>query len=400
MRDLARQMFDAAVAAANPALALRPHLEGLQADNVTIIAVGKAATAMAEEARRHFPDAGGLIVTNAENARDIPGYQIFIAGHPVPDAGGLAAGKAVIATLLATNEANTIIALISGGGSALLPAPVDGIRLEDKAEVSRQLLAAGVDITDMNLIRRQLSQLKGGGFLRLAAPAKVKAFILSDVIGDDLRVIASGPTVAPIGTRSDARHLLQSYGIWDDMPSAVRTHLSQPDIDNTILQAENTLIGSNRQSLLAAQAIAPGACIANDHLTGDVAEAARIIINAAHSRPKSILIFGGETTVKLTGTGKGGRNQELALRVALEAEKARLENWTFLSGGTDGRDGPTDAAGGITDDQTLNKIRKHTDPLALLANNDSNLALSLSDDLLMTGGTGTNVADIQILIRQ
>lgn len=399
MRDLARRMFDAAVKAADPALALRPHLNDITGD-VTIIAIGKAASAMAEEVRRHFPDAKCLIVTNAENAREIPGCETIVAGHPIPDEGGLRAGCAVIETLSKASEGDTIIALISGGGSALLPTPVAGITLADKAEVSRQLLAAGFDITEMNLIRQQLSILKGGGFIRLAAPAKVKAFILSDVIGDDLRVVASGPTVAPIGTRSEARNLLQTRGIWDTLPDTVCTHLSKPDHVDPTPAADNILIGSNRQSLVAAQAMAPTAIIVNDHLIGDVANAAHDIIQAALAYPGQTLIFGGETTVTLTGTGAGGRNQELALRVAMKAEQADLQNWTFLSGGTDGRDGPTNAAGGIVDDGTLARIRQSVDPLSLLANNDSNRALSLSNDLLITGGTGTNVADLQIFIHK
>ncbi len=397
MRDLARRMFDAAVQAADPALALRPHLAGVTATHV--VAVGKAAVPMAEEARRQLPDATGIIVTNAENARDISGFNTYIAGHPVPDEGGLRAGQAVIELLENASSGDTILALISGGGSALLSAPLDGITLADKAEVSRQLLAAGIDITGTNLIRQQLSRLKGGGFLRLAAPAKVRAFILSDVIGDDLRVIASGPTVAPIGTRSEARALLQRHHIWDGIPESIRETLSQPDRADPIPHAQNMLIGSNRQSLRAAQASAPGSVIVNDHLIGDVAAAARAIVGAARTRPETILIFGGETTVQITGTGKGGRNQELALRVAMEAEHLNLTNWTFLSGGTDGRDGPTDAAGGITDDQTLTRIRKHADPEVLLANNDSYQALQLANDLLITGGTGTNVADIQIFLK-
>ncbi len=396
MRDLARRMFDAAVQAADPALALRPHLAGITATH--IIAVGKAAVAMAEEAHKHLPDATGIIVTNAENARDIPGFTTYTAGHPVPDEGGLRAGQAVVDLLANAGPSDTILALISGGGSALLPAPVEGVSLQDKAEVSRQLLSAGFNITDMNLIRQHLSRLKGGGFLRIAAPAQVRAFILSDVIGDDLRVVASGPTVAPIGTRSMARELLQSRNIWEAMPGSVRRALSEPDHTTSLPHADNTLIGSNRQSLVAAQAVAPGSAIVNDNLVGDVAHAADFIIASAIHRPENILIFGGETTVNVIGTGKGGRNQELALRVALQAENAITGGWVFLSAGTDGRDGPTDAAGGIVDRFTLANIRTAADPLMLLQNNDAYHAL-FPNDLIFTGGTGTNVADIQIFLK-
>ncbi len=400
MRKKLQDMFNAAVAAADPALALRPHLNGFETEgDVIIVSVGKAATAMAEEALTHFPNATGLIVTNAENEREIDGLTTYVAGHPVPDAGGLAAGKAVIETLQKAGDTDTILALISGGGSAMLPAPVDGISMDDKSEVSRQLLAAGVDITEMNLVRQQLSQIKGGGFLKFAAPALVKAYILSDVIGDDLRAVASGPTVAPIGTRSDARNLLKSCGCWETMPQSVKTYLSQDDVETHIPTAQNTMIGSNRQSLQAACDSVAGAVIVDDNLIGDVGDAAKKIIAATQSNTTDLMIFGGETTVILTGDGKGGRNQELALRVAIEAEKANLTGWTFLSGGTDGRDGPTDAAGAIVDDGTLDRIRAKADVEKLLQNNDSNHALNLAGDLLITGGTGTNVADIQIMIR-
>ncbi|MEO1797842.1 MAG: glycerate-2-kinase family protein, partial [Pseudomonadota bacterium] len=212
MRAAALRIFKAGVAAADPYAAVDAALRRTEpAPGVTIIAVGKAAIRMAEAARAHVADpAEILIVTNPENASDVEGARVFAAAHPVPDGVGVEAALAVEAAL---GRASSVLALISGGGSALLPAPADGLTLADKIAVSELLLASGAEITEMNLVRQQLSRLKGGGMLR-AASGPVRALILSDVVGDDLRAIASGPTVAPLGSRGDARALLERYGLW------------------------------------------------------------------------------------------------------------------------------------------------------------------------------------------
>ena len=407
LRAEAIRLFGAAVAAADPAGALRrafqahPVAAPLPGGTYIVIAVGKAAVPMAETALEVLQDAPvrALVVTNYENARPVAGALVMAAGHPVPDENGAAAGAVVADLLQAAGEGDRVIALISGGGSALLPAPTKGLTLADKVAVNRLLLANGFEITEVNLIRQQLSRLKGGGMLRLAAPAPVAGYILSDVIGDDLRAIASGPTVAALGTRTEARRLLQERGLWADLPLAVRTHLELPDgARDLVLAAANHLIGSNRASLAAAcAAYGAGARIVSDRLVGDVEAAAAEIVAAAQS-PDACLIFGGETTVTLRGRGRGGRNQELALRVAIAMPELERP-WVFLSGGTDGRDGPTDAAGGIVDAGTIARIRRAGgDPVALLADNDSHRALGLAGDLLVTGATGTNVADVQILL--
>ena len=405
MRQRAVRLFEAAVKAADPALALRPHLVDLPTitGRYILISVGKAACAMIEEAIANLPkDAAfeAIAVTNYDNARDIPRCVVMAAGHPVPDENGAAAVRAVTELLETTTTDDVVLALISGGGSALLPAPVEGVSLDDKAEVSRILLGAGVDITEMNLVRQQLSRLKGGGFARLASPASLHGYILSDVIGDDLRVIASGPTVAPIATRSAARELLTSLNVFDQMPASVQSYLKVNVLEVVATPSENTLIGSNRHSLRAMQETSDDGVIVSDSLTGDVADAAKFILESALRNPTETLIFGGETTVTIRGNGKGGRNQELALRVAMLAENEDLGDWLFLSGGTDGRDGPTDAAGGIVDKHTMQRIRDAgVNPEALLANNDSYAALKAAGDLLMTGATGTNVADVQVFLR-
>lgn len=406
LREQARDLFSLACRAADPGSALRAALVenplpplGL-GGHYLVVSVGKAAVPMAEALLAKLPPdrQQTLIVTNAENLRELPNARVMVAGHPVPDAGGAAAALAVEAMLATATVQDRVIALISGGGSALLPAPVAGITLAEKAQVSQILLSQGFEITEMNLVRQRLSRLKGGGFLRAAAPAPVSAYILSDVIGDDLRVIASGPTVAPIGTLAQARALLQGRGVWEDLPATVRAHLAvEEKVAIPLPSVRNVLIGSNRKSLAAMAT--QGGRIVDDHLVGDVAQAAEVIIAAAQAaRGPAVLTFGGETTVTLRGTGLGGRNQELALRVAMGMPDLGRD-WAFLSGGTDGRDGPTEAAGGIVDAGSVARISAAgEDAGALLLNNDSNRALGLAGDLLVTGGTGTNVADVQILI--
>ncbi len=404
LRAEALRLFQAGLAAADPGAAVRRALtagmpEPGPGGRVIVIAVGKAAVTMAEAALPLLPNrADVLVVTNYENHRDLRGARVLAAGHPVPDAAGEAAAQEVEALLAGATAEDRVIALISGGGSALLPAPVPGVTLEEKAEVNRLLLAGGFEITEMNAVRQHLSRLKGGGLLRAAAPAPVMALILSDVIGDDLRVIASGPTVAPIAGRAEVIALLRDRGLWGRLPASVQAHLMRPQAAPALPPVTNILIGSNRLSLEAMLAAAgPGARIVSDHLTGDVSEACARVTAAgrAAARP-ACLIFGGETTVTIRGTGLGGRNQELALRMAMAGLPGE---WAFLSGGTDGRDGPTDAAGGLVDQGSLARMRAAgADPEALLANNDSHAALEASGDLIRIPATGTNVADVQVLM--
>lgn len=408
LRTLARTLFDAAVEAADPALALRRHLAEhplpAASGRTLLIAIGKAAPRMLREAMAQVSGpVEALAVTHHENTTDVPGARVLRAGHPVPDASGAAAAEEVIALLSSAGANDRVIALISGGGSALVPAPVDGVSLEDKAAVNRLLLGAGLDIVKMNLVRQHLSRLKGGGILRYAAPAPVSAYILSDVIGDDLRAIASGPTVGPIGTVQEAREVLRDARVWDKLPESARRHLETSQEPGPLPEGRNALIGSNRQSLAAMQAAAQAAGwearIVNDHLVGDVGAASETILrDLGPVRRPTALLYGGETTVILRGDGRGGRNQELALRVALNAPDV-AGDWVFLSGGTDGRDGPTDAAGGIVDAGTRARIAgAGQDAEALLANNDSYAALAAAGDLLITEATGTNVADVQVLL--
>lgn len=389
--------FQAAVQAADPFAATQAHLPKF-ARPPLVIAVGKAATHMADAAYAGLGEMSGcIIVTNPENAADRPWATTFAASHPVPDQIGLAAGQAVIDAIEAAAPDCPILCLISGGGSALLPAPVAGVTLAEKAALNAALLASGADIVTMNMIRQQVSRLKGGGLARIAGARPMTALILSDVIGDDLRAIASGPTAAPIGTASDAKAALQELKIWDQLPNSIQAHLGAERDLGEVPKVENILIGSNGISQRAAADAIETANMVNPALEGDVKDAALRVASLG----AGVHVLGGETTVILTGTGKGGRNQDLALRVALLAE---VQNWSapwlYLQAGTDGRDGPTDAAGGVVDENTLLKIRAAgLDPQVMLNNNDAYHALKAGDALLITGGTGTNVADIGILIR-
>ncbi|MFN3937257.1 MAG: glycerate kinase [Gemmobacter sp.] len=402
LRAEALALFRAGVAAADPHAAVIRALRDLPppAGRQVVVGVGKAALRMTEAALRVLGPVRALVVTNHENARPLDGATVFAAGHPVPDAAGARAAEAVIAAVSALGAGDRLLALISGGGSALLPAPAPGIALEEKAEVSRLLLASGADIVEMNLVRQNLSRLKGGGMARLAAPADVVALVLSDVVGDDLSVIASGPTVPPAGSPQAAAETLRRLGLWNRVPASVRRHLETAAAAPDVPPTDTRLIGSNTLSLAAMSAMAPAAQVCPCPLVGDVAAAAAQIV--ATARGPGVWLWGGETTVTLRGDGTGGRNQELALRVAVLARAAGWRgDWVFLSGGTDGRDGPTDAAGGLVDGGTLARMRAAgIDPEARLERNDSYRALAAAGDLLKIGATGTNVADLQVLIRR
>ena len=278
LRAEARRIFDAGVMAADPYAAVAGALDEVTSPAL-IIAIGKAARRMAEAALDRFAQVPCLVVTNYENASELDGALVLAAGHPVPDEKGLAAARAVIDALHAAQ--GPVLALISGGGSALLPAPAGDLSLADKAEVNALLLGAGLDIGAMYLVRQQLSDLKGGGFLRHAAPHKVTALILSDVIGDDLSAVASGPTTPPIGTAAQAIDILVSADLWDRVPRAVQAHLQQATPPASLPDANNVLVGSNAQSV-AALADAAGAChVFAEPVEGDVADAARLICEQA-----------------------------------------------------------------------------------------------------------------------
>ncbi|MDP3334242.1 MAG: glycerate kinase [Methylococcaceae bacterium] len=442
-RAQATSIFLAGVAAADPYLAVKNcltasdfHLEISSAQSlqtkkrlgrwsrIHVIAFGKAACAMAKAALDIIPAQlladRAIAITNYENVTTINDIEVIGASHPLPDETGFQAAQRCTSILRSAQKDELVLVLISGGGSALIPYPVDGITLEEKIATTNLLLACGASINQINCVRKHLSKLKGGGMAKLAAPADLHALILSDVLGDDLSAIASGPTVPDPTTFSDAIDVLTSRGVWEQTPANVRQHLQNGQQgllaetpkpgDDVFKHTGHTLIGSNTISVNAtlktAQELGYQARLYSNQLCGEARnEAEKWSILAKELIVKGIskpiaLVAGGETTVTIKGNGKGGRNQEMALAFAIAADKYGLTgNWTFLSAGTDGRDGPTDAAGAIVDPDTLTRmINAGVDPVAMLENNDSYAALQSSGDLLITGATGTNVADLQILL--
>ena len=393
--------FEAAISAADPEVAVAHALPGMDlvpddGGRLVIVALGKAAPAMADAAVAALPSADTLIVTAPGTDPGASGAKLMYGSHPVPDATSQAAGEALLGHVAGLTTADRVLALISGGGSALAVAPIPGVSLQDKADLNAALLASGLDIVAMNLIRQQASRLKGGGLAAAAAPAPVTALILSDVIGDDLSAVASGPTTPPVGTTAEARKTAQAAGIWQALPASIQAALST-NTDPSDAAATNILVGSNSQSVTAASKALGDLRRLPAPLVGDVTDAAAELLEQARN---GSFVTGGETTVRLTGSGKGGRNQDLALRFALLAEEQGLPgDWVFLSGGTDGRDGPTDAAGAVVTPQTLGAIRaKGLDPAAHLSNNDAYPALDAAGALIKRPPSGTNVADIQIFL--
>lgn len=441
LREHATAIFKAGVAAADPFQAVKDclnagehHLEiAMDRENpdsirsgrwsrVHILAFGKAACAMADAAQQsipaHMQAAPGLAVTNYENERQVDHIQVLTASHPLPDQAGLEAAKLIAERARLAQQDELVLVLVSGGGSALLPYPVDGVSLQDKIATTDLLLASGATINQVNCVRKHLSQLKGGNLARLASPADLHALILSDVLGDDLSAIASGPTVADDSCYVDAITILHDRNTWDKIPETVRRHLDKGRLgeiaetpksgDPLFKHTCHTLIGGNRISvdamLQAAKALDYDTLLYSDNLCGEARDEAEKLAQYVQGLQQrgfnkaTAILAGGETTVTLKGDGKGGRNQEMALAFALAAQKQTLQgDWVFLSGGTDGRDGPTDAAGGITDPYSLERIG---DAAEWLDNNDSYHALKQSQDLLDTGATGTNVADLQVLLIQ
>ncbi len=414
LRSNAHQIFQAGIAAANPYDAVKQHFVlDENYSKIHIIAFGKAACAMANAAQGLIPPnllGETIAVTNYENVVAVENIEMIGASHPLPDSAGFEAAKRIAEIAKNAKFDELVLVLISGGGSALIPYPVDSISLDEKIATTNLLLSCGATIHEINCIRKHLSQLKGGNLAKIISPAKCHALILSDVLGDDLSVIASGTTVADKSTFAEAIAMLKSKNVWHDAPQSVKNYLEKAisETPKVIENVTNTLIGSNEMSVetavKAAQLLGYEVIRYDYPLCGEAREVAEEFVLAAKNtrfeNEKIALITGGETTVTLRGNGKGGRNQEMAFAFAIAAEKHGLTNeWVFLSGGTDGIDGVSPAAGGIVDAGTLQRMKNAgVIPDELLENNDSYHALKSSNDLLMTGATGTNVADLQILL--
>jgi glycerate 2-kinase len=397
------------------------HRGGYQ--RLLIIGFGKAACPMAKAAEEGLAGliGKGVIITKYGHCeRYRPGtVRIIEAGHPVPDENGMKGAGEIIRLLKEADEHTMVVCLISGGGSALLVSPAPGITIDEKQRITGELLRSGAEIDELNAVRKHISEVKGGRLARLAYPSKVVSLILSDVVGDSLDVIASGPTSPDPTTFSDALSVLEKYGLIDKAPKSILKVLrdgekgSVPETpkegDMVFEKVENLIIGSNRSALTAAKEKARDlgleAIVISDQMRGEAGEAAKWLAERAVSeksgsgarRKPLCLISGGETTVAVRGRGLGGRNMELALAFAIKTDG--IDGITLLSAGTDGTDGPTDAAGAVVCGGTFKKAREAgLDPLAYLRNNDSYNFFSKAGGLFVTGPTGTNVMDIQIVV--
>ncbi|OHV83240.1 glycerate kinase type-2 family protein [Mesorhizobium sp. ORS 3428] len=422
LRMQAFQLFRQGIAASDPESAVASALKAREPDiaaagGVILIALGKAACLMAGTALRFVGDKlrRACVVTNHENVLDIDGIEIIVGGHPLPDEGSLKAGRAIEEAARSASPEDLVLLLISGGGSALVCAPAPAISLADKVVLNEALVRSGADISEINAVRQIFSRLKGGRLAELTSGVRTLSLILSDVPGDDVATIASGPTAKPATGVSDAVLVLRRHNLLEALPAILRKQLDDlvAGEDRTCASfdhVENVVIGSNAISLQRVMSSAEERSFkvvkAADWLGGDVSEAAHALHRLAMFTVKEegpvAIVAGGETTVRVSGSGRGGRNQELALRFALLSERQPIRRpWAFLSGGTDGRDGPTDAAGALVDSGSAERMRRHgCRPEAHLSNNDSYPALAASGDLLLTGPTGTNVADLQILLMQ
>ena len=357
----------------------------------------------------------GLVNVKYGSTAKLRRIELNPCGHPLPDESGVA-GSARIAEIAARAEAgDLVLCLISGGASALLPLPAGPITLAEKQATTSLLLACGATIHEINAVRKHLSRIKGGQLARLAAPATVESLLLSDVIGDDLDVIGSGPTAPDASTFAGALAILEKFDLVGRVPAAVRNRLQQgvrgelPETpkpgDPLFRGVRNVLVGNNRLALDAAarraRALGFRTLVLSSEIQGETREIARMHAAIAReivstSRPvkaPACIITGGETTVTLHGDGKGGRNQEFVLAAALEI--AGLRHVVVFSAGTDGSDGPTDAAGAIADGDTL---RRNPEAISYLNRNDSYHYFQPLGDLVMTGATNTNVMDVRILL--
>jgi len=392
-----------------------------QIGRVIVVGMGKASARMAAALEGLLGEriSTGLIVTADGYKVPTKKVEVVEASHPVPDARGRAAAERIVALVEEANEEDLVIVLISGGGSALLPLPASGIALSDLAATNELLLRSGAKIQEINTVRKHLSQVKGGQLAQRAFPAQVLALVLSDVPGDHLEAIASGPTALDPTTFNDARQILHRYGLWEEVPPSVRARIEAGacgDIsetpkpgDRSFLKVQNAVVGSGSVAAAAAQAegkrLGYRTLLLTTTLEGEAREVGKILAALAREevnfgrpiKPPALIIAAGETTVTVKGSGKGGRNQELSLSAALGIEG--LSQVAIASLGTDGRDGPTDAAGGMVDGGTVARLRgQGIDPERCLAENDSYQALSKAEDLIITGPTGTNVADLCFVV--
>jgi hydroxypyruvate reductase len=435
LRDDAIAIFQAGLQAVEPAAAIRRHVSreenflivaGRKYDlrhfkNIYVAGAGKAACPMAAVLEEILAErlTAGQVNVKYGHLTPLKKIQAQEAGHPVPDAAGLQGTQKILDLLKAADKNDLVIGVISGGGSALLPMPSPGLSLEDKQAATKLLLACGATINEINAVRKHISQVKGGQLARAAHPATLITLMLSDVIGDPLDVIASGPTVPDQSTFQDVQNVFEKYGIQDEIPRPVQQHIAKglageapetPKADDAVFsQTQNLIVASNWQAIEAARLAAEKRgyrpLILSTLIEGETRDIARMhaaiakeirLSNNPVAAPACV-ISGGETTVTIKGKGLGGRNQEFVLAAAIDL--AGWENIVVLSAGTDGTDGPTDAAGAIGDGETLQRAQvANLNAAAFLAENDSYWFFEKLGGLLITGPTNTNVMDLRLML--
>ena len=435
LRKDAQAIFRAALKAADPMEAVLRHLRvdgnrliagrlHYRLDDyrrVWVIGAGKASAAMARAVEKVLGKriSGGLINVKYGHLAKLRRVELNEAGHPVPDQAGVAGAERIAGIAANATSDDLIVCVISGGGSALLPLPAPSITLEEKQATTKLLLACGANIHEINAVRKHISAVKGGQLARLASPATVLSLLLSDVIGDNLDVIGSGPTAPDDSTFASAKSILDKYDIFDKAPVTIRERVEKglageiPETpkpsDPVFTRTQNLVVGSNILAVAAA-----GQCarrlgyrpmVLSTYVEGETREVARVHAAIAKEirasgrpiKPPACVISGGETTVTLRGNGLGGRNQEFVLAAAMDL--AGMDGVVVLSGGTDGTDGPTDAAGAIADGRSTSRAETlGLKAQSFLANNDSYRFFEPLHDLLLTGPTNTNVMDVRLLL--
>jgi hydroxypyruvate reductase len=413
-RTLLRQMFDAAIAAAQPALCVPPALPTAPKGRLIVIGAGKASAEMARAVERNW--AGpltGLVVTRYGYAVPCERIEIVEAAHPVPDAAGLQAARRILDRVQGLSADDTVLCLISGGGSSLLPLPLDGITLEDKQKVNQALLTSGATISEMNCVRRHLSAIKGGRLAAACHPAKVVTLLISDVPGDDPRDIASGPTVPDTSTCDDALAIIRRYAI--ELPERVlevlrsgRGESIKPG-DPRLANNEVHIIATPQMALEAAARVAAAngvtTHILGDSIEGEARDVGKVMVGIAQQVARRgqpfavpcVLLSGGETTVTVRGTGRGGRNVEFLLSCAIALQGQT--NVYGLAGDTDGVDGQEEIAGAIIMPDTLQRaFAAGLRPADSLDNNNGHGFFQSLGDSVITGPTLTNVNDFRALL--